>query len=233
MFILKKFPQRRRLYIIQMISNARKMVGQCQGAACFGLMRAALLFVHLTQSRLHGLLQQGLSGLPNESMLTAGKNDLNRFIGCAFLGVNRDENWVDHSNHSAWNAFRSCLGLLSKSRSIPYHGVSNSIAIDSVTGCYWPHFSDIKWFAPSCEQNPQVVKRHLNFLQLGLPVIIGTLPFHLSMANNCKGNTPCHLVHPESLRKISNRGSLMFPLAVAILVIFLFISLMVTSTIIS
>ena len=78
--------------------------------------------------------------------------------------------------------------LLSKSRSIPYHGVSNSIAIDSVTGCYWPHFSDIKWFAPSCEQNPQVVKRHLNFLQLGLPVIIGTLPFHLSMAlhfNNC------------------------------------------------
>ena len=29
--------------------------------------------------------------------------------------------WVDHSNHSAWNAFRSYLGLLSKSRSIQYH----------------------------------------------------------------------------------------------------------------
>ena len=41
----------------------KKMVGQCLGAACFGL-RTALLFVHLTHSRLHGLRQQGLSGLP-------------------------------------------------------------------------------------------------------------------------------------------------------------------------
>ena len=116
----KVSPKASFIYIIQMISNARKMVGQCQGAACFGLMRAALLFVHLTQSRLHGLLQQGLSGLPNESMLTAGKNDLNRFIGCAFLGVNRDENWVDHSNHSAWNASVQ-IEINPVSRSIQQH----------------------------------------------------------------------------------------------------------------
>ena len=43
----------------------------------------------------------------------------------SFLGVNREDctscSWVDHSNHSSWNAFRSYFGLLSKSRSFQYH----------------------------------------------------------------------------------------------------------------
>ena len=78
---------------------------------------------------------------------TGTERPSNRFIGCVSTspGVNlcwesigmktaSKPLWVNHSNHSAWNVFRSYLGLLSKSRSIQYHGVSNSIAIDSVTG---------------------------------------------------------------------------------------------------